>query len=166
MNKNFPKTFIIPSELDIIVLPSEMEACVNNVESLFQNIFLKGYQVQKRMISEQHVGIVLYCHHKEILYFDIQTTHDLFLSEKFNDICIMERILAENDHYYICLPKYDLLIRALEYIKYNHKYWHRDYIKKHINDYDETALNWAIEDDFIRGKVKQLMNEINESKCL
>ena len=160
---NFPKAFEIPLEIDMLVQTKDVQPCADYIETELRQWFKKGYTTIRRSDAKDRVGVILYFCYKEILYFDIQTARQFSLSDEFNVKCIENRELSNNKSYYQCQPKYDLLIRATEYVKNEQKIWHKDYIREHVRDFDKEVYDYSFENSQ-DGMAKDVISLIDELK--
>lgn len=162
---NFPMSFEMPIEIDMLVQAKDVHPCADYIESELRQWFKRGYTTIKRCDAKDRVGVILSFCYKEILYFDIQTARQFSLSDEFNVKCIEHRKLSNNNCYYQCQPKYDLLIRAIEYVKNKQKIWHKDYIQEHVRDFDKEVYDYSFEKSQ-DGMANDVMSLIDELKRL
>jgi len=122
MPKDFPESYPVGKDIDILIVPEEYEQIKNKTELLIAN-----YPFYDCKVIEDTLGYRLRFEKKNKLHFQIHiiTTFKglplIFLRKS-----IQERRLVNG--YYVPLRKYELIYRLLKY-RVGHKKWHKKYVQ-------------------------------------
>lgn len=163
---NFPYYYYYYSDADILINKEDMAECADFIEKWLKQKYTDSWFHVDRVFGEETLGIILKLRGLRIIYFDLQTTEHFGMSSNFNTQCIENRCLSTNKGFYFAPPPFDMIIRTSEYARNTHKTWHREYIKEHINEYDENLFNVAfpnMNDDLAKHS-KQVINDIQNEQ--
>lgn len=131
MNSDFPESYPVGKDMDIVVLPEHFEKLKQKILK-----FSKSYPFEIKIIKDDRNFRLRFLDNGN-LHYQIDLS---ILSENFILKSIQERVLVKN--YYIAKLKYEIIYR-LFYYNQKQKPWHLDYIREYKNSADMNLIKEA-----------------------
>lgn len=166
---DFPYYYYYYSDVDIVVRPSDVQKVSETAEKWLNEKYGGKYEewlrVERRLDEEEQVEIQVSLRGWRYFLVHVQTLAHFSMDNGITDDYLLHREFAVNKPIYVLPPKYDMLIRLADLAVKPHKDWHRKYIAKHIDEYDEQLAEKSFSNnpDFLQN-VKQIISEIQSSK--
>lgn len=155
---DFPATFPIGKDIDIICLKSDFDAVITTISGTLYDMGLP-YVVRKVEKSRYAIQLRVECENQLVFLFDVMAAYE-WDGDDFVQSMIEGRI--PKDSYYIPEISYELLIRLHEILKNPKKQHHIGFVKEHWHQMDSS-----IAEKYLTLEAKKVWEEILESayKC-
>lgn len=151
MPSDFPSTFPIGKDIDIVCLKSDFDAVIATISGTLDAMSLP-YEVRKVEKSRYAFQLRVECEGQLIFLFDIMAAYE-WVGDDFIKLMIEDRILKES--YYIPEISFELLIRLHEILKNPKKQHHIDFVKEHWHQVDKLLA-----EKYLTLEAKKILEEI------
>ena len=139
MPEDFPNDIPVSKDIDILVLPEDYEALINELKNISKQF--KDYEIVVREKSESKILIRCEKYGRLILQFDVSCDIE-GLNKNFLQCAIDERVRLKN--YFVLNDFYEYLYRMTKFSKNKSKWWHYKYLYDKQQVYDEKrAQNYC-----------------------
>lgn len=151
------------SDVDMLIQEGKMNEAADFIYVELKKIYgeIDWWSVNKETRNDGTMMVNVFLRDFRMLCLHLQTADHFSASLSFNQACLSARVKSANGQYYVLPPAYDMIIRAYEYVKKPHKDWHYQYIKSHIDEYDEVLLKNAYDlNPDMYNKINELIKSI------
>lgn len=153
MPSDFPATFPIGKDIDIICMKKDYDAVVATVSGTLDAMGLP-YDVRKVEKSRYALQLRVECEDQLVFLFDVMAAYE-WTGDDFVQLMIEGRIPEET--YYIPEISFELLIRLHEILKNPNKQYHIDFVKEHGRQMDSS-----IAEKYLTLESKKVLEKIME----
>lgn len=166
---DFPKSIYYYTDVDVLVTQADLKVAGNEVEQWlirkYGNLYEGWVKVERIADDAEQIMVRVAIHGWSCFMIHIQTVAHFGMNEDFSRECLANRVLNDKKEVYVLPPKYDMFFRAAEFMKKQTKVWHREYISKHINEYEDKLADVAYSHDAESCRmIKELFTSVKEEK--
>ena len=166
---DFPHSVYLNTDVDVLVAPENVREIGDAIESLLKEQYdntCGGWVKVSRIADEdEQIMIVVWVLGFSCFMMHIQTVSHFGLNEEFGRVCLSHRELTGNKLVYALPAKYEIIFRASEFLHAPKKVWHKEYVAKHINEYDESLVEVACgQQPKLLKEMKDLFGQLSNEK--